>query len=230
MADAPFALILCDVWDAHWCRSAVARLEAMIPQMAAVTDACRERGALVIHAPSDTMAFYDGTPARERARAASAPLPDGMVERFQAIRAAEPPLPIDDTDGGCDDEPACPVHWAWTRQHPGIRIDDAVDAVSDDGEEIWGLLSSRGVRRVAIMGVHANMCVLARPFGLRALAAMGMETFFVGDLTDAMYNPRRAPFVPHDAGTRLVVEHIARHRARVVSGADLPSLVGAADR
>lgn len=217
----PLALILCDVWDAHWCRSANARLDAMIPQMAQVVEASRAAGVRVIHAPSDTMAFYDGTPARERARAASRPLPEGFPERLAAIRAAEPPLPIDDTDGGCDDDPACRMHQAWTRQHPGIRIDPVLDAVTDRGEEVWGLLREWGIGRVAILGVHANMCILARPFGLRALAAMGMETLFVGDLTDTMYNPRRAPFVAHDEGTRRVVEHIARHRARVVRGEEL---------
>ena len=61
------AVVLCDVWDRHWCRGAVERLEAMLDRMAAVVAAARDAGALIVHAPSDTMAFYAGTRARERA-------------------------------------------------------------------------------------------------------------------------------------------------------------------
>src|SRR2546426_8244726 len=39
-------------------------------RMNQVAHALRDAGALIVHAPSDTMAFYAGTPARQRALAA----------------------------------------------------------------------------------------------------------------------------------------------------------------
>ena len=42
----------------------------------------------------------------------------------------DPPLPIDDKRGGCDTQDQ--FYKAWTRQHPGLRI-DASDVISDNG-------------------------------------------------------------------------------------------------
>ena len=63
------ALVLCDVWDAHTCRGAEERLALLVTRMQQIVPAMRERGALIVHAPSDTRDFqarYGATPARER--------------------------------------------------------------------------------------------------------------------------------------------------------------------
>ena len=57
------ALLLCDVWNGHWCRGAVERLEAMIPRMNAVVQNTRKQGVTIIHAPSGTLDVYANTPA-----------------------------------------------------------------------------------------------------------------------------------------------------------------------
>jgi hypothetical protein len=76
--------------------------------------------------------------------------------------------------------------------------------------EIWNLLESRGIGQVALMGVHVNMRVAGRPFGLRQMAKNGKRVVLVRDLADAIYNPRRWPFVSHQRGTELFVEHVER--------------------
>ena len=43
----------------------------------------------------------------------------------------------------------------------------------------------------------------------------------VRDLTDSMYNPRKAPYVSHDRGTGLVIEHIETHWCPSTLSADL---------
>jgi hypothetical protein len=55
------------------------------------------------------------------------------------------------------------------------------------------------------MGVHTNMCVLGRPFGIRAMVKLGRKVVLVRDLTDAMYDPRQPPYVSHARGTELVI-------------------------
>src|SRR5215510_13876445 len=65
------ALVLCDVWDRHTCRGAEARLAQLLPRMAQVARRLRDLGGLVVHAPSETMRFYEGAPARLRALEAS---------------------------------------------------------------------------------------------------------------------------------------------------------------
>ena len=121
---------------------------------------------------------------------------------------------MDDSDGGCDCDPRCqqPNPWKnpWQRQIATIRIADG-DAVSASGREIWNLLTQRGIDNVMLTGVHTNMCVLGRPFGLRQMAKNGKDVVLVRDLTDSLYNSRKAPFVSHARGTELVVEHIEKY-------------------
>src|SRR6266478_820655 len=65
------AIIVCDVWDAHHCLNAVRRIEEMVPRMNEVLKTARQRGILIIHAPSECMAAYADHPARKRAQAAA---------------------------------------------------------------------------------------------------------------------------------------------------------------
>ena len=66
------------------------------------------------------------------------------------------------------------------------------------------------VSNVILLGVHTNMCVLGRPFGLRQMAKNGKTVVLMRDMTDTMYNPRSAPFVSHFRGTELIIEHIEK--------------------
>jgi lysophospholipase L1-like esterase/nicotinamidase-related amidase len=221
------AMIVCDMWDLHHCRNAVIREGEMAPRMNQVLEKARQAGVLIIHAPSSCMKPYEGSPARERARTAPAALrlPDKISEWCRQIPAEEQAVyPIDQTDGGEDDDPAEHARWAaeltakglnpkapWTKQIDVLRIDQGKDAVSDSGTEIWNLLEARGIDNVILMGVHVNMCVAGRPFGLRQMAKNGRHVVLMRDLTDAMYNPARWPFVSHRRGTELFIEHVERH-------------------
>ena len=49
----------------------------------------------------------------------------------------------------------------------------------------------------------------------------GVHCILVRDLTDAMYNPARRPFVSHEQGTELVIEHIEKYWAPTVTSKDL---------
>jgi nicotinamidase-related amidase/type 1 glutamine amidotransferase len=209
---AKTALIICDMWDTHTCPNSAARVAEMAPRVNAVANALRVKGALIIHCPSDTMKFYDGTPGRKLAQAAPPVEPKVPLQRWCKLDPSkEPPLPIDDSDGGCD----CPRTWKpgdpypWTRQHPAISIAEG-DAITESAEA-YHLIRQRGIERVLICGVHLNMCVLGRPFGIRQLTAQGLDVVLLRDLTDTMYNPERRPWVNHFAGTELMIAHVERN-------------------
>jgi nicotinamidase-related amidase len=215
------AIIICDMWDRHWCQSASNRVAEMAPFMNEVVRNARERGVFVIHAPSDTIDFYRDTPQRELAQSAPAAAAPTDVRTWRSVDPAkEPPLPIDDSDGGCDDEPMCKNYRAWSRQHPAIEIASG-DAISDRGDEVYNLLQQRGIENVIIMGVHTNMCVLGRPFSIRRMVGAGKNVVLMRDMTDTMYNPRSKPQVSHFRGTELVVEHIERYWCPSIVSTDL---------
>ena len=72
-------------------------------------------------------------------------------------------------------------------------------------------MQAGGIKNVILVGVHTNMCVLGRPFGLRQLAKNGVNVVLMRDLTDAMYNPKSWPYVSHDEGTKKIISHIERY-------------------
>jgi nicotinamidase-related amidase len=213
------AVVLCDVWDRHWCRGANERLRLLLPRMQRVVETLREAAVLVVHAPSDTMPFYAGTPARQRvldAPPVPAPAP---------LDHADAPLPFDTPNGGCDTPPDTERR-VWTRQHPALTIDQERDAIADNGAEIYSLYRRRGITTVLILGVHANMCILNRSFAIRALVRWGFDVVLVRDLTDAMYNPADPPYVNHAEGTRLVVEYIEKFWCPTVTSDDVLRAAG----
>src|SRR5438132_9092937 len=63
---AEVAIIICDMWDKHWCEGATERCGALAEKMAPVIKAARAKGIQIIHAPSETMNFYQDTPQRRR--------------------------------------------------------------------------------------------------------------------------------------------------------------------
>jgi nicotinamidase-related amidase len=215
------ALLLCDVWDHHTCRGAEERLEKLLPRMQRVVEAMRERGTLIVHAPSDTMAFYEGAPARRRV------LDVPQVDPPANLEHDDPPLPVDQSDP-CD---TCPdeqhpkyergMPYPWTREHPAIRVDQERDVVSCQGKELWSYYQHRGIEQVLIMGVHTGMCILNRTFSIKQMTRWGMPITLIRDLTDAMYNPSKPPYVSHEEGTRLVVEYIEKFWCPTTTSDDL---------
>ena len=198
------SVLVCDVWDGHWCRGARERLTKLVPRMDTTLRAARRRGMSIIHSPSDTLDFYAGYAARRRILEIPqvAPPPD--------LELPNPPLPIDDSDQGSDTGEKEPYK-AWNRQQEGLHIDEDLDVISDNGKEIFSWLQYRDITWVFMLGVHTNMCILHRSFGIKQLVRWGVHTALVRDLTDCMYNPAQPPYVSHSEGTNLVVGYIEKH-------------------
>src|SRR5262245_17278857 len=79
------ALIICDMWDDHWCKSAARRVGELAGPLNDAVKVARARGVFIIHAPSTCTGFYKATPQRKRARAApfsQTPLPLATTERW----------------------------------------------------------------------------------------------------------------------------------------------------
>ncbi|MGC6465639.1 MAG: protein-signal peptide and transmembrane prediction [Akkermansiaceae bacterium] len=212
------ALIICDMWDDHWCKSASRRVGEMAGPMNKMIKAAREKGVFVIHAPSSVVSFYEDTEQRKLAKAApfsKPPVPLSEMERWGTNWCWPDPkfegiLPIDDSDMGCSClGEKCEIREAWTRQIKTIELVKG-DALTDNGQETWNLLEERGIENVILCGVHLNMCVLGRPFGIRQMVKVGKNVALVRDMTDTMYNPERPPGVDHFTGTDLVVAHVEK--------------------
>ena len=128
------------MWDRHWCAGANQRVAALVEKLEPVLEAVRRKGMIVVHAPSETMDHYAGAPQRQRILA----IPHAEPPKELALTS--PPLPIDDSGGGCD-TPGDKEHRAWTCEHAGLKIAPE-DYISDNGQEIYNLLRARGIETV----------------------------------------------------------------------------------
>ena len=219
------AIIICDMWDDHTCKGAARRVAEMAPKVNAFVSRARARGVLIVHSPSDVMKFYEATPQRKRAQAAPQVAPPVPIRTRDLVPEREGSLPIDDSDW-CDCRPKCDIQarraqgWPWTRQIATIRIEPD-DVVSDQGQEIYNVFEQRGIRNVILCGVHTNICVLKRSFGIRQMVLLGKNVALARDLTDCLYDPAKPPYTSHDNGTALLVQHIEKFWCPSFTSTDL---------
>ena len=213
------ALIICDMWDDHWCKSAARRVVEMAGPMNDMLKIARAKGVFIIHAPSSVTDFYKDTPQRKLAQSAAfakTPVPLATAERWGTAWCwtdgkREGVLPIDDSDMGCScTGKKCEIIPPWKRQIATLELFPG-DALTDNGQETWNLLQERGIENVILCGVHLNMCVLGRPFAIRQQVYLGKNVVLMRDMTDTMYNPERPPGVDHFTGTDLVVGHVEKY-------------------
>ncbi|MDR3109350.1 MAG: isochorismatase family protein [Planctomycetaceae bacterium] len=218
------AIIVCDMWDKHWCKAATSRVGEMAPAMNKVLKIAREKGVLIIHAPSETLEYYKDNPAFKRGLDIE---PSPEIAKFGGKWCNDPlPLekgkkqPIDDKDGGCDCEPKCRGGKAWSSQIAVLEIDPDKDLISDNGTVIGSYMKQRGIKNVILMGVHLNMCVRGRSFGMRRNVMFGNNTVLMRDMTDTMYNSRSFPHVSHFEGTELMIQYTEKYICPSITSTD----------
>ncbi|HIG27154.1 MAG TPA: nicotinamidase [Verrucomicrobiales bacterium] len=220
------AIIICDMWDAHHSVNAVRRLKEFAPRLNEVLQTARQWGTTIIHSPSDCMDYYKEHPARRNALktpVAENP-PVDIASWCHRIPGEESAVyPIDQSDGGEDDDLVEHAQWAghlkrmgrnpgtpWIKQTDVLKIQKD-DFICSEGDLVWNILRNESIENVILVGVHTNMCVLGRPFGLRQMVRNGLNTVLMRDMTDIMYNPARWPYISHFSGIDLIVDHIERH-------------------
>lgn len=214
------AVVICDMWDNHHCVSAAQRVAAMAGRMNTVVADLRAQGALIIHAPGGCSDFYRDTSARNRALGAPYVKPPRPPDWNGWDRTREADLPSTLMEPGacsCDSREPCGQAWAaWTRQIPTIVVAPE-DAVTDDGQELYNLLMAREIVDVVVMGVHTNICVLGRPYGIRQLVYWQLRPVVCRDLTDSFHRDPRG----HGWGTDQTVAHIERYWCSTVTSDEL---------
>ena len=201
------ALILVDVWDQHWSVGAAKRCAVLAEKINETAIRARDKGFLVVHGASDTENFYEGTEARKRFLSLEPPMviPESVIIK-------EYPQPVDSSDGGSDtNDSYSPNTRVWTRQSEKVYIDQSRDLIcGDEGDRLYAHLISRGIKFIIYAGVHTNMCILNRSFGIKKMLRRRFKTALIRDLTDAMYNPEKSPYVNHEEGTALIIGYIEK--------------------
>jgi nicotinamidase-related amidase len=203
------AVIICDMWDEHWCKGATSRVAEMAPLMNNVVSMARDKGALIVHAPSDCMDYYKNHPGRKLAKKYKSKAVEKKLGEGKLTCEPDQEWPFKLIADGCDDSPVCKNRKAWTKQIDTIEILEG-DVITDSGVEAESLFMKRGIKNVILLGVHTNMCVIGRSFGLRNMTRLGMNVVLMRDLTDTMYDAKSYPYVSHFTGNSLMHEYIEK--------------------
>jgi nicotinamidase-related amidase len=202
------ALIICDMWDRHWCDKSNARLEELAVTLNRVVIEARRKGVKIVHAPSDCMDFYKDYPQRQEAKkywnTELAALTNG--DKLPSEEDAVLPS-ISPSDEGCECYD-CKPHRTWIKQHDSLSI-AANDLISASGAELGAYFKETGIKNVILTGVTTNMSIVERSFGVRAMKRMGMNVVLMRDMTYLMYNhPPKASFVDRCSGRDPMMEYI----------------------
>lgn len=201
------AVIVCDMWNDHWCKGAARRVAELAPHVNRFINFMRNQGFLIVHCPSNTMEYYKDHPARQRILTApEAPADPALKEWCYLDPTRESLLPFDDSDGGCNCGNHCTYSRPYTHQNDDIEIDEELDVIGD-GFEVYNYLRMMDIEKIFYCGVHANICIPGRKFGIRQMTYQGIGCILVRDLIDVMYNPAMPPRIDHfDA-----IDHMAWH-------------------
>lgn len=225
---AETAVVVVDMWNKHWCKTATTRVGEIAVPMNETLSAARKAGIHIVFAPSDVTSFYAKNPARLRTLS----LPNATLPPSAPSKPAPPPFPLGTgTDGGCDTPGK--MYDAWSSQIDTLAIDGAVDyliAADLPGKPMAGsfelnnIIKKEGIKNLLYMGVHENMCIMARPFAIEHLIGWGWpkeRIAVVRELVDVMYTPKDSPYVAHDVGLALHTAYIEKFWASSVSMYDL---------
>ena len=197
-------IVVVDMWNFHWCKTATMRVDALVPRMNRVLDAMRREGMTVMLCPSDVVDNYVGWPQREKIFA----MPLHPVPPLIKIECPAPP----DAGGCACGKERCVTNYGWDGMHPDLVI-AAGDLMPDTLEEVYSICKERGLTHLIYFGVHTQVCLLGKPMGLKNLKSAGLKCILARDLTDAHPGYKPATGLTPDKHTAEVVEHFERYLA-----------------
>jgi hypothetical protein len=207
---ARLGVVVVDIWNWHWCKTAAARIGSFVPRLNHCLHALRQLGAQVYLCPTDVADAYVGTPQREKALSIDVlPLPEAV-----STECPRPP-----NGPGCACLLRCRGNYGWNGMHPGLDIGEN-DVMPNSREVLYTLAKRRGITHLLYLGVHTQVCLLGKDVGLRNMKALGFECILGRDLTDSHpdYDPARG--IDPDDLTARTVAHFERYLCSTVNLGD----------
>ena len=158
-------VMVVDVWNYHWCKTATMRAGAFVPRMNKALAAARALGMTVMLCPSDVVDNYVGYPQREAIFA----LPEFPVPHV--IDVSCPPVP--DAGGCACGRERCAGNYGWDGMHPALKIGEA-DLMPDTREEVCAICKEHGLIHLIYVGFHTQVCLLGKSMGLKSMKSAGL--------------------------------------------------------
>ena len=190
------ALVLVDVWNAHFIESWLERAAQVTREaVAPVLEKAREVGITVVHAPSPEVAEQFAQLKRHRPPeprpAPTWPPPEfrhreGVYAAYRGPRRQPPGIP----------------------DIPGLGMSPAIEVLTEEfviatGEQLHELLTERRILHLLYVGFATNWCIRNRDYGMPAMASRSYNTILLRDATMGVE-------FPDTVETRLATEMAIR--------------------
>lgn len=205
-------VLVIGMWSGHQCLVADRILHELSPKVNSFLKVCRSKNMKVIFGSSSLTKLPKYAPLRKNMKGLSFAK---LVDKGLCF----PPIPFDDSDGGVNEK-----NPNFKRDevdlHPSIEVCDT-DAMSDNSKEILNYLHHHNLKLLLVVGVHTNMCVLDRPYGIKNLARYGFPMAIVRDLTDPMVKPDGVKVKDRDDAKDKIVKFIEQYFCPSVDSRDL---------
>jgi nicotinamidase-related amidase len=205
------AIVVVDMWNWHWCKTATERVGAMVPRMDRCLIEARELGIQVFFCPTDTADAYIGTPQRERVFA----FPSHELPKLPKLEIPSPP---NGPGCACGREKCEGSIFGWDGMHPALSIHEN-DLMPNSAQSLYSICKEKGIETLIYMGVHTQACLLGKSIGLSNMKRAGLHCVLARDLTDSHpdYDPGR---IDPDDLTARTVAHFERYLCPTINMTD----------
>lgn len=179
------ALVLVDCWDRHYLKSYLERTHQIIRErLVPLREACREPGITIIHAPSPAQAKHYPQWLQYAAE-------DELFPNDRQHAPDWPPPSFRKRSGDYEQfaKPLGAVVQAWrVVEADERRIASELEPREDEfviatGRQLHRLCRHRKILHLVYAGFAANMCVMARDYGMRAMQGRGYNVVLLRDCT-----------------------------------------------
>ena len=201
-------VVIIDMWNWHWCKTATERVASMVPRMERCLIAARRLGMQIFFCPTDAVDAYVGTPQRERIFA----MPMLKLPTPATIDCPAPPQ-----GPGCACGPEkCKGNYGWDAMHPALSI-HADDLMPNSFQSLYSICKNRGIENLIYLGVHTQVCLLGKSVGLKNMKSVGFNCILARDLTDSHpdFDPARG--IDPDDLTARTVAHFEKYLCSTIN-------------
>ena len=189
------ALISLDVWNYHYSRDTLERIEDIsVNRIAPLVAACRAGGLQVIHAPAG--------PVAQKSPNWVQLMPDDEKPQPRYPKSPVwPPAEFRQKEGAYAEfgRPHEPQQAEIARQREEVRdFHPAVRPVGDEavvltGEELHRVCAQRGILFLIYVGFNTNACIVMRDYGTLRMKERGYDVILVRDCTTGMETHETKP-------------------------------------
>ena len=162
------AVVVCDMWDDHWCKKAVGAVRRAgeggrtgpegVPREGHDDHPLPVRHDGVLQGPPGTQADAGGEEGQSR-RSRRTCRTRRCRSTTRTAAATTRNRPSSSRRGRASTRPS--------------RSTRTKDYITDSGSEVYSLMAEKGIDTLIVMGVHTNMCVLNRTFAIKQMVKWG---------------------------------------------------------